>query len=155
MIKSNLFIAAFFTVALLGLGCSSTQSTVSTEPKVEKTNSNTLRAIKINPSFNTRIESSPISIESAKISSDTLILQVSYGGGCVEEHGFELISRGEYAESFPEQLRLYFLHDNKNDMCKAIVRKTLYYDLKNIRLNGSKHIVLGINNWEGQLHYKY
>jgi hypothetical protein len=46
----------------------------------------------------------------------------------------------------PPQLTLYLEHENNNDMCRALIRTTLKFDLKEVRFPGGKEMKLYINN---------
>lgn len=62
----------------------------------------------------------PLTIENAAIAGDTLVLDVSYGGGC-ETHDIGLCWNGAFAESDPVQVWLDVSHDDHDDECDAIV----------------------------------
>ena len=72
--------------------------------------------------------SDPLQLVSAKIRGDVLFLEVMYGGGC-HEHRFALTGGGVFMESYPVQTGLTLHHDALGDLCRAIVSKSLQFDL--------------------------
>ncbi len=99
-------------------------------------------------------------IESAKIIKDTLQIEVSASGGC-EEHLFDLYWDGSFLESYPVQTKLTLTHDSQGDICEAIIRKTLVFDLSSLKksyqsgyLTQSGTIIISINN-EKSLSYSF
>jgi hypothetical protein len=67
-----------------------------------------------------------------RIEGDTLVADVTYGGGC-EEHRFALVFASEFMESEPVQVRGLLSHDARGDMCRALLGRTLRYDLTPLR----------------------
>ena len=72
-------------------------------------------------------------LSSATITDDTLVLNVSYGGGC-EEHQFTLVASDAFLESFPVQLRLSLAHNANNDPCEAWLTDDYRFDLNAIKI---------------------
>ncbi len=70
-------------------------------------------------------------LSSATLEGTTLVLSVSYGGGC-EEHEFGLYWDGSFLESHPMQVNLKLVHNGHGDVCEAIKRKTLRFDLSSL-----------------------
>lgn len=66
------------------------------------------------------------------IENDTLILTVSYSGGC-EAHDFTLVTDGGFMESDPVQLVLTLTHDANDDPCEAYPTERYVFDLQPIR----------------------
>lgn len=101
------------------------------------------------------VESDPFELNSAVITGDSLILSVSYGGGC-RPHVFELLTNGMYAKSLPMQLSLYLKHQANEDMCRAYFTQRIAFDLKTIRppQGNELHIFLD-DNRGNRLIYKY
>lgn len=62
------------------------------------------------------------------IENDTLILTVSYGGGC-ETHDFTLVTDGSFMESDPVQLVVTLTHDANDDPCQAYLTNRYAFDL--------------------------
>jgi len=64
-----------------------------------------------------------------RIEGRTLLVDVSYSGGCAE-HDFQLfMSPATFAESNPVQASLWLQHEDNDDACDAIVSETLRFDL--------------------------
>lgn len=66
------------------------------------------------------------------MASDTLQLRTSYEGGC-EEHDFNLIAYGFFAETDPVQTGILLAHDDKEDSCRKQVVKTLRFELSPLK----------------------
>jgi hypothetical protein len=64
----------------------------------------------------------------AEIAGDELRLEVQYGGGCAPHH-FSLLHEGIFLESQPVQARLHLAHDAHGDPCRALIRRSLAFDL--------------------------
>lgn len=66
------------------------------------------------------------------IASDTLQLRMSYEGGC-EEHDFNLIAYGYFAETDPVQTGILLTHNDKEDSCREQISRTLRFDLSPLK----------------------
>ena len=75
-----------------------------------------------------RWPSDPVTINSAALTGDSLVLSVSFGGGC-REHSFLLLGGGLWAESYPVQTGVRLAHESNNDPCDAMLSRTLKFDL--------------------------
>jgi hypothetical protein len=71
----------------------------------------------------------PLTIESLAIAGDTLIAQVSHGGGC-SDHVFRLVISPVFMESFPVQTRARISHNANGDVCRALLRRDLRMSLR-------------------------
>ncbi|MFK7755612.1 MAG: hypothetical protein AB8B53_01630 [Flavobacteriales bacterium] len=85
----------------------------------------------------------------SNLSGDVIELLVQYGGGC-EEHGWRLVTNGAYAKSMPPQITLSLEHNANGDMCRALLRDTLEFNLKEIRYPGSFNLMVKIQDYEKQ-----
>jgi hypothetical protein len=74
----------------------------------------------------------PARILSAAVEGDLLRVEVEFGGGC-RPHHFSLLHGGEFMESLPVQVRLQLAHDGHGDLCRALLRRTLVFDLSPLR----------------------
>jgi hypothetical protein len=74
-----------------------------------------------------------ITLDSAAITGDgRLRLFTRYGGGCADHHAALLVGRA-FAESQPPMLRARVAHEANNDPCKALIARTLEFNLKPVR----------------------
>lgn len=76
----------------------------------------------------------PISLTSISVRNDSLVVDVSYSGGCAD-HVVRLVASNYWLESIPVQLYAILAHDDPDDPCDAIVSETVAYDLKPLRDN--------------------
>ena len=74
----------------------------------------------------------PVDIVHAEIQGDDLRLQLRFGGGCAE-HDFALVHSGEFRESHPVQTTLTLMHDAHGDMCRALLRREITFDLSPVK----------------------
>jgi hypothetical protein len=87
------------------------------------------RAVMVLDTEDPRWPKDPVSIASARIEgTDTLRLEISYGGGC-RVHQVELVIGTTFMESNPVQAGARLAHDAGGDNCKALVRSLLFIDL--------------------------
>jgi hypothetical protein len=100
-------------------------------------------------------------IQDAAVVGDSLVMMVSYGGGC-ETHDFGLCWDGAFAESNPVQAGLFVSHDGHDDPCDANPSQELTFDLTPMKdawiagyqqQNGT--ILLNLQGWMGQLSYSF
>lgn len=75
-----------------------------------------------------RYPADAVTIVSATIDGDTLNLTVSYGGGC-SDHAFGMLAATAWMESYPVQVGMRLAHDAHGDACKALLARTLRFDL--------------------------
>ena len=83
-------------------------------------------------------------------------MDVSYGGGC-KDHEFQVIGSLAIAKSQPPIRGVQIVHQSNDDNCKAIVRKKLEVDIKDLTYmpeEGSQ-IYFTIDGWDGRLLYTY
>lgn len=92
--------------------------------------------------------------DSVWIEGDCLKADVLYGGGCGDVL-FQLVWDGFVMESYPAQVRLK-LSFMDNDYCKALIHKSLAYDISMLRFGGSdKKVIVHLDGWNSQLIYTY
>ena len=69
-----------------------------------------------------------ISIDSVHIDGDTLIANITHGGGC-RMHDYKLVVGTAWMDSFPVQAPSRMSHDAHGDLCKALIRRELRISL--------------------------
>ena len=158
----NIIILVAIAIAITGCKPKQTATVTSssTEQKTDTQPVVILQNITISEMVDMKNSGDPYTIENAKISGDTLILQMSYGGGC-EEHNFELLNNNAYEENVDEwgdvvyATRFTLKHNANNDRCRSIVQSEEYFDLTNVKQLGSTRIHIKLSGWENQLLYQY
>lgn len=101
-------------------------------------------------------ESDTFSIQDVQINGNTLLLTITYGGGCAD-HQFEFIGSPMIMKSMPPIRSVQLIHDSANDNCKAIVTRIVEIDLKNIAYTpkpGSE-LMLMLKGWDKKIKYTY
>lgn len=76
----------------------------------------------------TEIYYDPAAVVKSDITRNILELTMRYGGGC-EVHDFELYWDGLFMESYPVQVNLQLSHNSHNDVCRALITDSIYFDL--------------------------
>ncbi len=71
-------------------------------------------------------------INSAWTLRDTLIIVVSYSGGC-RTHDFRLFGSRSIIKTNPPQAEIYLSHNSNADMCEAWITKNIKFDLSPLR----------------------
>lgn len=71
-------------------------------------------------------------INDAMITGDTLILNVSYSGGCAT-HDFCLVAADSFRESSPVQMDISVTHNPNDDRCRSIITEDRCFDLTPIK----------------------
>lgn len=74
----------------------------------------------------------PYTIDTARVDADTLTIVVRHGGGC-GTHRFSLAASRAFRESNPVQVSAVLTHDAGGDACRALLTRTLRYDLSPLR----------------------
>lgn len=88
-----------------------------------------------------------------EIDGDSIRLSIRYGGGC-GDIDVKLFDAGVIMESLPIQrnIRLSFKDD---DFCKALITKTISFDLSPIQVSDYDQIILNLSDWSPSLLYEY
>ncbi|HLV53796.1 MAG TPA: hypothetical protein VKY29_07240 [Cryomorphaceae bacterium] len=96
----------------------------------------------------------PVYIRDAEIINDHLVLSVSYSGGC-EDHDFALNSRGDYAATYPPELKVTLFHDSHGDRCRSTIDTKLWFDLTPAQYPGTNRVLLILTNTDKTITYTY
>ena len=129
------------------------------EQKVDEIQKEDLKSekdIEIKAHFGEFVDSDEISINSVVVSGNTLILNVTYSGGC-KEHSFDMVGSQMVAKSLPPIRQIRLIHKNNGDHCRSIVSKTIIVDLRkmaDVQVTGSE-IILNLQGWNGRINYTF
>jgi hypothetical protein len=74
----------------------------------------------------------PLQIRGASADGSVLLVDVSYGGGCAA-HDLDAVAWTGWMESHPVQVGVAVAHDAHGDACKALVNRSLRFDLEPLR----------------------
>jgi hypothetical protein len=146
-------IALLVTLGTLLMSCNCKKKTADKNAK----NETAMNAVKVQPGYVAPAENDPFTIDNAVVDGDNLVLYVSYSGGC-KTHVFEAFASDVYMKSMPPKIGVFIAHENNEDLCKAVVSDTLTFDLSTIKYPGKTSdytVVVNVNNWKGDLVYKY
>lgn len=97
--------------------------------------------------------SAPIVIEGAMMLHDSLILSLSYSGGC-ENHTFSLYTNALLAKSLPPKINMRLIHKDNNDKCRDLIRKTVSFSLKNLHEIYNKNIIINLESYPTPILYQ-
>ena len=82
----------------------------------------------IDPDSTADLGADEYELDAAAITGDTLVVTVSYGGGC-EDHFFALDASAAFAESDPVQLMVALAHNANGDACQRWVTQDYCFNL--------------------------
>ena len=89
----------------------------------------------------------PVTIEAASISGDTLHLRLSYAGGC-GRHEFGLAASSRLVESDPPQVTVVLRHDGHGDTCRGGLAPNVIAELLPLQGIAGNHTSLRILLYE-------
>lgn len=150
----------FLTVGILLFACGTKKNSTKNEQKDTITSvvQPDLETMKIKATIGKFVKESDaiISINSVEINGNTLFIDVSYGGGC-KEHEFEVVGSEMIAKSLPPIRGIQLVHHSNGDNCRAIVRKRLEIDIKDLAYQQEKgsEIYLTLEGWEERILYTF
>lgn len=127
--RLSVYLLIIFLILIGGCSCSDTFS-----PDSDNTDLLPIKIYDIDsfPSAFDNLIKDDISIESAAVHQDTLMIIASYSGVC-ELSDFSLISSGVLAKSGPPQMTFYLGNNTKNETCGQITSDTLLFDLRPLK----------------------
>lgn len=96
--------------------------------------------------------SDPYEMLHAAVEDDSLVVHVTYSGGCAE-HQFVLQTNGPQLRSLPPKQPIDLFHIANGDACRASIEKTLSFDLRPYRMSPDGITVLLFN--DTTLMYRY
>jgi hypothetical protein len=102
------------------------------------------------------MDTQPVKITGATIDGNTLVVSVSYSGGC-QEHQFDLVGSEAISKSLPPQRSVRLVHSGERDLCKALILRTLKFDIKELAYEqeAGSTIILHLEGWDTDLKYIY
>jgi len=94
-------------------------------------------------------------VDSVSVSGDTLLVKVSYGGGC-KEHDFFVVGTNAWSATTPPLMDVVVIHDGHLDFCKALVTQTLRIGLAPIRQQwGSGTVLIAVQSAPDTVLYSF
>ena len=78
-----------------------------------------------------------LAISGVRVEDGTLVVDVSYAGGCAA-HDVDAVAYTGWMESNPVQVGVALAHDAHGDLCKALIQRTLRFDLEPLRVAYAK-----------------
>jgi len=104
--------------------------------QIETTQDDCTRYVELNYSNYNSLKTDPLSLISAKVEGDCLVLTLQYGGGC-KEHQIDLALIQPECGTPPLPPPTFEIRHNANDdVCKALITKEYSFDISGIREEG-------------------
>lgn len=104
----------------------------------------------------TKEVSDPFEIKSCEIKGNTMLMTITYRGGC-DNHLFKVLGNPAIMKSLPPIRSVQVFHKDKGDECNDIITKDLIIDIHElayIQEEGSV-IYLTVDGWEDRLTYTF
>jgi len=100
--------------------------------------------------------SDSFSISDIRVKGNTMLIDVSYSGGC-EEHQFEMTGSQNIAKSLPPIRAIQLVHKANGDQCKKMVMETIEVDIKALayKQEAGSIIYLTIEGWKDRVEYTF
>ncbi|MBB78007.1 MAG: hypothetical protein CL844_03275 [Crocinitomicaceae bacterium] len=100
--------------------------------------------------------SDPFDIKNIEMQNNTLLISLSYTGGC-GEHSFEMIGSESLLKTNPPKRKVKLIHKNHEDYCKKIINEEISVfisDLSCTKMKGAETILL-LDGWDKEIKYIY
>lgn len=132
----NIFLTLVITFLAGCLG--SQKSTDNKKPESEK---GTIPTIRVDKNAQFEQKTAPFNMETINIIGDTLVLEITYSGGC-KTHQFELVTSLGYQKSSPPKLPVVLLHHSGGEACREKIKETLRFNISELKYPGENSVVL-------------
>jgi hypothetical protein len=142
----------FFSLAIVLFGCASSKKLS------DMTNDNPIYSKAPKQAFlgdNSQV-TTQTTINDVKLNGNTLMMSISYTGGCAK-HTFDLIGSEMISKSLPPIRSVSLIHNANDEACKREMFDTLYFDITNLayKIEVGSVIKLYIAGWKDQVIYTY
>lgn len=101
-------------------------------------------------------ETDAFSIESAVITGNTLLMTITYSGGCAD-HQFEFIGSPAIQKSMPPIRAVRLVHNANDDACRSVVTRIIEVDLQDIayQQRAGSELMLHLEGFKTKLKYTF
>lgn len=151
----NLAVIIVFALFVVAAGCKAKKNRPSGNGS-DQTNKPEMEKLIIEPDVQVPGNVLSYEILRAWIDKDTLVVQVTYSGGC-KNHFFSLVSNGMFMKSVPPKLNVVMFHSGETDECRQVIEHTLKFDITSGRYMGDKYgkVMIRLDGWPEELEYAY
>ncbi len=157
MIMKNALASTIFVLILLGAaGCGNSQ-----KDTIPGGDDKAQEQVVTDPKAAEGLGTDKYQLDTATLEGDTLVVTVSYGGGC-KEHLFALDASRAFMESDPVQLQVSLRHDAKGDPCQRWVTEDYTFDLSPLETRyqeaygqDSGTIILQLEGFSEELRFEF
>jgi len=140
----------FALVVLVGLNsCKSRKDAIDTAVDIKDTSA--IPESIVVDDFSAYKDGASTTITSVTIEENTMIIKVSYSGGC-EKHEFTLAGSKLIQKSLPPKRGIMLYHKNNGDSCRSIVEEELHFNITNLAYD-SKETMLLLEGWKTPVSY--
>tara|TARA_R110002072_G_scaffold302668_1_gene487149 strand:- start:2760 stop:3260 length:501 start_codon:yes stop_codon:yes gene_type:complete len=135
-------------------------STIKIDPESEVSNDpdpiKPQRNVMIKGTIGSFKETDAFDIQDVTIKGNTLLLTITYSGGCAD-HKFEFIGSSVIMKSLPPIRSVRLIHDAADDACESLVTRIIEVDLKNIAYTATPgtELNLMLKGWDTKINYIY
>ena len=146
----------YFSILLLTvLGCASEKDMTSKKELSETSSGKQNNRIKAILGEKKTI-SAPIQISGVAIEGNTMLIDLSYSGGC-GEHSFEMIGSLMMAKSLPPIRTVHLIHITTEDKCKKLIMTQIKVDISDLAFKKEKgsEIYLALDGWGEKIKYVF
>ena len=148
-------LALFGFVFLALMACKPKQGSTETTEEFEfHVDPNAFPKVIVDPSYDRTQAVDPFNVEKMYMTDSILNIEINYSGGC-KEHDFALYSDGNYSKSLPPQMTLHLAHDNHDDHCRSIEKKTLSFNIDAIKYKKHGELILRLNRTKETVRFTY
>lgn len=99
--------------------------------------STAVKKIEVDKRFEVIVEDLQFNLKKVQVEGNYLKAEVTYSGGCIDNHEFELVTSGSIKED--GIMDIWLLHKTKGDECKKMFVEERYFDISKIlRLRSNK-----------------
>ncbi len=138
--KRNLSI--LLVIALMSCKNNGQNTTAQKPVEPVKSETTSMKTIIVNGEKANSVAEPDFSVLSWNANNDVLEVVVRYSGGC-KTHDFNAYFSGAWLKSFPPKAIIALEHLNPDkDPCRSMVKDTLRFDLKNVRYDGGKEVIV-------------
>jgi hypothetical protein len=108
----------------------------------------------IDPKADIKARQRNVNVRFAEQVGDYLVLSITYQGGC-EDHEFRLVSKGKYTATYPPELEVMLVHDDKGDLCRSTIDERRFFNISKLQYNGTNRVLLVLTNTDRTIMYSY
>ncbi len=139
--KTKISLLLFLSITLLICSCKTQNKEILKRKDTTSKSIVQRKSLLIENSLSNSNSEKGFTINSASIEKDTIIINISYPGGC-GKHSFDLIWNGNLVKTLPVKAPIYIRHISEAESCSDMLNATLYFDLSALKKSNKKVFML-------------